>query len=123
MNEYVKTLPIKKLTMKRQSDGHFKCSECDYKTTRYDNYEGHFRTHTDERPFQCKLCKKTFRQKTYCVTHIRMHDDRFKLKCTICDAKFSCYQAIIRHTKREHNGEGYTRQRRIFGTDKRKRNK
>ena len=123
VNDYVKTLPMKKLTAKRHSDGHFKCTECDYKTTRLYNCEGHFRTHTDEKPFQCRLCKKAFRNRTACISHIRMHDDRFKLKCSVCDAQFLRHQTIIRHTQREHNGEGYARQRRIFETDRRKRNK
>ena len=114
---------MKKLTAKRHSDGHFKCTECDYKTTRLYNCEGHFRTHTDEKPFQCRLCEKAFRNRTACISHIRMHDDRFKLKCSFCDAQFLRHQTLIRHTQREHNGEVYARQRRIFETDRRKRNK
>ena len=123
VNVYVKTLPIQKLDAKRNPDGHFKCTECDYKTTRFYNYEVHFRTHTGERPFQCKLCEKAFRHKTTCISHIRMHDDRFKLKCSVCDAKFFCRQKIISHTQRKHNGESYTRKSSIFRIDDKKPNK
>ena len=100
---------------------YFKYTECDYKTSDLNNYEAHFRTrHTDEKPFQCKLCEKTFNRKQACINHIRGHDDRFKLKCTVCDAKFVCSQALFKHGENKHNGEGYTRKKRIFGTRKRK---
>ena len=121
VNDYVKTLAKRTMSAKKQPDGYFKCSECNHKTGDLSNYEAHFRTqHTDEKPFQCKLCEKTFNRKQACINHIRGHDDRFKLKCTVCDAKFVCSQALMKHGVNKHNGEGYTRKKRIFGTRKRK---
>ena len=120
VNDYVKTLARRTINAKKEA-GYFKCTECDYKTDDLSNYEAHFRTqHTDEKPFQCKLCEKTFNRKQACINHIRGHDDRFKLKCTVCDAKFVCSQALFKHGENKHNGEGYTRKKRIFGTRKRK---
>ena len=115
--------PCQSTNFKRNSDGDFKCTECNHKTPHSNNYENHFRKHTDERLFQCKLCEKTFRRKEACIDHIRGHDDRFKLKCTVCDAMFISRQALIRHTETWHSGEGYERQRRRFKTVSRKPDK
>ena len=118
--DYMKILEINKSNSKKDSNGYFKCTECDYKTVQRNNYDDHFRQHTDERPFQCKVCDKTFRSVPGCLEHIRGHDDRLKLKCTVCDAKFVKYSNILKHAKEKHNGEGYTRKKRTFQSRKRK---
>ena len=115
-NDYVKTVEAEKLKLKKDSNGQFKCPECDYTTNQLNNCERHFRLHTNEKPFQCKLCEKTFVQKSTCIHHIRGHDDRFKLRCTVCDAKFLHSQRLLKHTENEHNGEGYTRKKRKLDT-------
>ena len=124
LNNYVKILKCSKLALKKDSNGHFKCPECDYTTNNSKNCERHFSTHhTDEKPFQCKLCEKVFTNQSACIFHIRGHDDRFKLKCTLCDAKFIYPQGLRKHAKIMHNGDGYTRKRRNFQTGKRKLDK
>ena len=57
--DYLVTLEYKRLNQKRDLNGDYKCTECDYQTRRIDNFESHFRQHTDEKPFQCKLCEQT----------------------------------------------------------------
>ena len=114
--DYVETIFMPtKLDLVKESNGYFKCSQCDYKTMNSDNFGSHYRCHTDEKPFGCKLCEKRFRSKGECVVHIRTHDDRFKLKCTVCDARFARSQYIIRHVQKFHNGKGYeSKVRRAF---------
>ena len=113
---YVETIfTPKKLDLVKESNGYFKCSQCDYKTMNSSTFECHYRCHTDEKPFGCKLCEKRFRSKSECVSHIRTHDDRFKLKCSVCDARFAESKKIIRHVQKLHNGKGYERKvRRTF---------
>ena len=98
------------------SNGFFNCPEC--KSSVLGNFENHYRGHTNERPFGCKLCQKRFTHRGSCISHIRGHDDRFKLKCTVCAKKFIESKSILRHVKRLHNGKGYERKKRLI---KRKR--
>ena len=112
VNDYIEKSEYKKLDLEKDSNGVFSCPECDYKSSISCNIETHYRCHTGERPFGCKLCGKRFKQKSYCIEHIRAHDDRFKLECSICREKFIRSKMIIKHAKEAHNGKGYERKRR-----------
>ena len=106
INDYVKTydLESKKLSIKRDVNGNFKCPyfECRFKTKKSSTFHDHYKSHTDEKPFQCKLCARKFRRKSDCLSHIRGHDDRFKLNCNHCDLKFTRKRALNLHTKQFH---------------------
>ena len=112
VNDYVNIFAHKKLDLKKDSNGFFNCSECGYKTSHSINFEHHYRRHTDEKPFGCKLCQKRYKSKWACIEHIRGHDDRFKLEYTVCNKKFMQSQTIIKHCTKMHDGKGYERKRR-----------
>ena len=49
---------------------------CAYKCDKVRSMEIHYRTHTGERPFQCKICNQKFNRKDLCKTHIKTHKRR-----------------------------------------------
>ena len=108
-DDYVEVFPSKKENFEKDLNGYYKCS---YKTKSPSNIQRHYRTHTNEKRFGCKLCGKRYTVKNSCLYHIRTHDDRLKVKCSICNAMFAEPKKLIKHTEELHDGKGYDRKRR-----------
>ena len=104
VTEYVISVQQKQVYFEKDSNGRYNCPEntCEYTTKRRDYFIHHYCTHTDERPFQCKLCGRGFIQKTDCIKHIRIHDDRYKFKCSMCDKSFASKYTRKRHFDQLH---------------------
>ena len=69
----------------------------------------HMRIHTDEKPFQCLFCDKSFRQHNHLANHKRRHHNQPKLKCTWkgCTAEFNTYTERFKHVKIKHDPTPY----------------
>jgi len=51
----------------------FVCAICGKKFGRRTNYMGHLNTHSTEKPYQCQICKRPFRDERQLNAHKRVH--------------------------------------------------
>lgn len=56
-----------------------------------------------ERPFQCKLCEKSFNQKNALQIHLKKHSGEKPHKCTYCETAFTQKGNLKTHIKRAHH--------------------
>lgn len=64
------------------------------------------RIHTGEKPYECNVCKRKFRQSNTMKTHMKIHSNIKPYKCVICEKAFSFKASLSKH--RQTHVVGYS---------------
>ncbi|XP_050722864.1 zinc finger protein 358-like isoform X1 [Eriocheir sinensis] len=78
----------------------FTCPHCSKGFNNQQNYHGHVRSHTGERPYKCLVCPKAFTTPKALSRHRMVHRGTKAHKCAQCGKAFLELCDLKRHTKR-----------------------
>lgn len=82
----------------------YECKVCGNRFQTSLTYRNHSFLHTGEKPHKCETCGMRFRQQTHLVTHRRVHTGEKPYKCPYCDKAFALKGNLTPHI-RLHTGE------------------
>ena len=77
----------------------FQCEICKKCFSRSAYLKVHERIHPGEKPYQCKLCLKRFRYLTSFKSHDRIHTEEKPFQCNICNKSFHVSWSLKVHKK------------------------
>ena len=58
--------------------------------------QDHMNCHTGNRPYQCQMCHKSFRQRSVYHKHLEIHNN-VKFMCAFCGLIFASKKAVFEH--------------------------
>lgn len=90
---------------KKRGKKNYICTECSRDCKSNSELLNHMRVHTKERPFSCKVCSKSYTQKSAVNAHIRRVHLKLKpinATCSLCPKKFNSQCQLAMHVRAVH---------------------
>ena len=100
--EEEKTFEYKDLraqTRKHTEERPFKCTTCEKSFARRRYLIDHNRIHTGEKPYKCNFCGQCFNRLSNLRQHLSIHTREERFKCEICDASFRRKGDLSKHAR------------------------
>lgn len=75
----------------------YSCDICNKTYLSKGSYKHHYRSHTAKKTFVCDVCNKKFSIRKILKNHYRIHTGEKPFECSVCNAKFSRSASLHRH--------------------------
>ncbi|XP_075683602.1 zinc finger protein 438 [Rhinoderma darwinii] len=94
------------LTQKSTAKAFHKCHVCDHSFQFKHHLQDHLNSHTNKRPYHCRLCRKAYVHSGSLSTHMKLHHSESRLKklmcCEFCAKVFGHIRVYFGHLKEVH---------------------
>uniref|UniRef100_A0A8C5PBL3 Zinc finger protein 438 n=1 Tax=Leptobrachium leishanense TaxID=445787 RepID=A0A8C5PBL3_9ANUR len=84
----------------------FRCHICEHNFQFKHHLQDHMNTHTNRRPYHCRLCRKSYVHSGSLSTHMKLHHSESRLKklmcCEFCAKVFGHIKVYFGHLKEVH---------------------